>query len=160
MKLFSLRTIAPLLFTLVLACMPLLVLAQAPGGPQLGGASEVQIGGGSGIQIGGGLGPQLGGGASDRYELKNPLKVTSFCALLKLVLDALMIIGLPVAVVFLIITGFRYILAMGNPGAIKNANQSLMYTVIGIAIFLGAWTIANIIKVTLQSLGVSGFGSC
>ncbi len=93
-------------------------------------------------------------------SVDNPLAVSNFCDLLRIVLQALLILGLPVAVVFLVLAGLRYITAYGNPGSIGKANENLMWTVIGVAIFLGAWTIAQIIKATLVSLGVSGFGSC
>ena len=92
--------------------------------------------------------------------LENPLQVSSFCDLLKVVLSALIIIGLPVAVVFLVLVGFKFIIAQGDTGKLEKARENLLHTVIGIAIFLGAWTIAEVIKSTLQALGVSGFGSC
>src|SRR3989338_398202 len=93
-------------------------------------------------------------------SVQNPLAVSSFCDLLKIVLQALLILGLPVAVIFLVLAGFQYITAYGNQGQLTKAHDNLLWTVIGIAIFLGAWTIAQIIKATLVSLGVSGFGSC
>ena len=92
--------------------------------------------------------------------LENPLQVSNFCDLLKVVLNALIIIGLPVAVVFLVLVGFQFIIAQDNAGRLGTAAKNLRNTVIGIAIFLGAWTIAEVIKATLQALGVTGFGSC
>ena len=93
-------------------------------------------------------------------SVQNPLAVSSFCDLLKIVLQALLILGLPVAVIFLVLAGFQYITAYGNEGKLTKAHENIKWTVIGVAIFLGAWTIAQIIKATLVSLGVSGFGSC
>ena len=93
-------------------------------------------------------------------SLQNPLKVTNFCDLLKVVLQAILIIGMPVAVVFLVIVGFKFILAQGKPEAIGIAQKNLLHTVIGIAIFLGAWTIAKVIAATMAALGVPGLGSC
>lgn len=98
--------------------------------------------------------------AGGRCTVENPLKVSNFCDLLRVVLNALIIIGLPVAVVFLVLVGFKFITAQGNSTKVGDARRSLLYTVIGIAIFLGAWTIAEIIRATLQALGVPGFGSC
>ena len=93
-------------------------------------------------------------------SVQNPLAVSSFCDLLKIVLQALLILGLPIAVIFLVLAGFQYITAYGDTTKLGKAHVNLQWTVIGIAIFLGAWTIAQIIKATLVSLGVSGFGSC
>jgi hypothetical protein len=99
-------------------------------------------------------------GPVGKSELMNPLKVTNFCQLIKIVLDAILIIGMPIAVVFLVLVGFKFILAQGNPEKIHDAQKNFLNTVIGIAIFLGAWTIAKIIAATLQGLGVSAVNEC
>ena len=128
------KTFAPVLLTLVLLCVPLVSLAITT--------------------------PVVGSCPGNAGCLENPLQVSSFCDLLKIVLQALIIIGLPVAVVFLVLVGFQFILARGSDTGLSKAKSNLLHTVIGIAIFLGAWTIAEIIKSTLEALGVSGFGSC
>lgn len=71
-----------------------------------------------------------------------------------------MVIGLPVAVVFLVYVGFKFVAAQGNAEKIKEARRNLLNTIIGIAIFLGAWTIATVIANTMAQLGVTGFSSC
>lgn len=164
MKRFSIRNIAPVVLTGVLLFMPLVVLGQ---GYQTNGptGSDYQTNGPTGSSFpgtptpntNGSVTPSCNGGAC---SVQNPLAVSNFCDLLKIVLQALLILGLPVAVIFLVLAGLRYIIAYGKPEAITLANKNLMYTVIGVAVFLGAWTIAQIIKATLVSLGVGGFGSC
>lgn len=151
----TLKLFAPALLTLALMCVPLAVSAVTNSVP---GGFDNSVPGGFNNSVSGGAGNETCAGGVCSVE--NPLKVSNFCDLLRLVLNALIIIGLPVAVVFLILVGFQYILAQGKPADIGKAHQNLLYTVIGIAIFLGAWTIAEIIKATLQALGVSGFGSC
>lgn len=140
---FYIKNLAPLLFTLVIVCLPLVVIAAEntfPGGYQSA--------------------PNTVSGGQNAGRLDNPLKVTNFCDLLKIVLQAILIIGMPIAVVFLVIVGFKFILAQGNPEAIKTAQKNFLHTVIGIAIFLGAWTIAKVIATTMAALGVPGLGSC
>ena len=151
---FYIKNLAPLLFTLVIVCLPLVSLA----------AVETSSGGGNfGIPTapGGGVTgiPSVSNNSSS-FDVQNPLKVTNFCDLLKIVLQAILIIGMPVAVVFLVIVGFKFILAQGNPEKIKEAQKNFLHTVIGIAIFLGAWTIAKVIAATMTALGVPGLGSC
>ncbi len=92
--------------------------------------------------------------------LQNPLAVSNFCDLIKIVLQAILMIGMPIAVVFLVIVGFKFIMAQGKPEAIEKAKENLLHTVIGIAVFLGAWAIAKIIASTLAGLGVSAVNQC
>ncbi len=146
MKLY-IKNLAPLLFTLVLIFLPLVGLAaqfgsSAPGGATFDSSSPTPICNGSACSV------------------QNPLRVTNFCDLLKVVLQAILLIGMPVAVVFLVLVGFKFILAQGKPEAIGVAQKNFLHTVIGIAIFLGAWTIAKVIAATMAALGVPGLGSC
>ena len=139
---FYIKNLAPLLFTLAIVFLPLVGIAaemtNTVGDPITNRISS----------------------SPTQTSLQNPLKVTNFCDLLKVVLQAILIIGMPVAVVFLVIVGFKFILAQGNPEKIKEAQKNFLNTVIGIAIFLGAWTIAKVIAATMAALGVPGLGSC
>lgn len=87
------------------------------------------------------------------FSVQNPLKATSFAGLVKGLLDALIIIGIPVAVLFIVFAGFKFVTALGNPEKLTIAKKNLLYTVIGIAIFLGAWLIAQVIFNTVTRLG-------
>lgn len=142
-KLFNtFRLIAPILFTAVFVVMPLFTLAQAP-------TNVIQPAPTNVIQQ-----------SNSNFSIQNPLKVDSFCKLVEIILQALMVIGLPVAVLFLVWVGFKFILAQGDPGKLTDARRNLFNTVIGIAIFLGAWTIAIVLSNTMKALGVTGFNQC
>lgn len=160
MKTFSIRNLAPLVMTFALICLPLVAVGQALDNSVPGGFDN-SVPGGFNNQTPSAnttsVTPKCNGGTC---SIDNPLKVTNFCDLLKVVLQALLILGLPVAVIFLVLAGLRFIVARGRDAELIKAKDNLMYTIIGVAIFLGAWTIAQIIKSTLTSLGVSGFGSC
>lgn len=125
----SIRAIAPLLFTLVVVCLPLVV-----------SAVTTPVG--------------------QPATIENPLKVGNFCQLIKLVLQAILVIGVPIAVVFLVIVGFKFIIARGNPAELEKAKADFLHTVIGIAIFIGAWAIAKLIAATLVALGASDVNQC
>jgi hypothetical protein len=176
MKSFSIRNLAPLAVTAALVCMPLVALAVTSIDGVGGAPTSIDGSGGVPGNVNGSGGtpqpapsyptptPNVSGGTPNcnggPCSVRNPLKVTNFCDLLKIVLQAMLIIGLPVAVIFLVLAGLQFITAYGNSTKITDARKNLQWTVIGVAIFLGAWTIAQIIKATLVSLGVGGFGSC
>ncbi len=145
MRTFSLKTYAPLLLTAVILLMPLVGLAQFDQG-----TTQVQRDQGT---------TQVQNQSAGKLE--NPLKnANNFCDLIKIVLQAILVIGLPIAVVFLVYVGFKFITAQGNPEKIKEAQKNFLNTAIGIAIFLGAWTIAQVIAATLRGLGASGVNEC
>ena len=124
--------------------------------------SMAEIGGSAGGGVGGGAGGGIGGGSSDTVKLANPLgeETTTFCALIKKVLDAAFILGLPIAVLFIVLAGFRFVLARGNPEKLKVARNNLLYVIIGIAIFFGAWLLARVIADTITTLGGENIEAC
>lgn len=75
---------------------------------------------------------------------------TTLCGLLTGILNAVLIIGAPIAVVFVIIAGTKYVVALGKPDAIRQANKNLMWTLFGIAIFFGALVITKVIFTTVS----------
>lgn len=88
--------------------------------------------------------------------LLNPLGVDSFSGLVDKILNAAILIGIPIAVLFIVLAGFKFVFAQGNPEALKKARRNFLNTIIGIAIFVGASLIATVIIKTLTELGVKG----
>lgn len=85
-------------------------------------------------------------------QVVNPLGVTSICGLIKALLGAAVAIGIPIAVLFIVWAGLKFVLARGNAEELSQARQNFLYTVIGIAIFLGAWLLSMVIVNTVNSL--------
>jgi hypothetical protein len=83
----------------------------------------------------------------------NPLSVDTICQALKLFLSALLALAVPVAVLFLVYAGFLFVWARGSKDGLVHARRNFFYTVIGIAIFMGAWVLGQIIANTLNQLG-------
>jgi len=112
-------------------------------------ADVTSSGGFTGVTSTGG---STGGGSG---TVTNPLGngINTFCGLIKAILGAVIEIGIPIAVLFIVFAGFKFVLAMGNPTKLQDARKNLMYTLIGIGIFLGAWLIAVVIANTVNSLG-------
>jgi len=91
----------------------------------------------------------LNGGST----LQNPLKdISSFGDLIAAILDIVVKIGMPIAVLFIIYSGFLFVTAQGSEEKLKKAKTSLLYTVLGTAILLGASVLANAIGSTIESL--------
>ncbi|HQF41020.1 MAG TPA: hypothetical protein PLY95_01210 [Candidatus Paceibacterota bacterium] len=84
----------------------------------------------------------------------NPLKdgIDSLPGLLKLVLDIMVQIGTTVIIIMIIYAGFLYTTAMGNQSKLDKAHKVIQGVLIGSAIILGAFVIAQVIKDTADDL--------
>jgi hypothetical protein len=80
------------------------------------------------------------------YSLKNPLAFDSLQDFIVAILNVIVIIATPIVVIFIVLAGFKYVTAQGNPGKIQEATKALTYAVIGGVLILGAVAIAEIIK--------------
>ncbi|MFA6552048.1 MAG: pilin [Candidatus Paceibacterota bacterium] len=91
--------------------------------------------------------------------LPNPLSENCLTALISKLLVLVTYIGGIVAVFFIIYAGFLFVMAQGNEEGLKKAKNTLLYTVIGVAIILGANAIQIMLTGTLTSLGVTNVPS-
>lgn len=87
------------------------------------------------------------------YQVPNPLAAQSFCGLVKNLLQAALAIGIPIAVLFIVYAGFKFVMAQGNSTKLQDARNNFMWTVVGIGIFLGAWLLASVVANTVNALG-------
>lgn len=95
------------------------------------------------------------------YAVTNPLgNNATFCSLIKQVINAAMIIGVPIAILLVVYAGFKFVMAQGNTENLAKARTNFFYTIIGILIFFGAGLIADVLIGTLQAVGVQGVSSC
>lgn len=84
-------------------------------------------------------------------SLNNPTVFTSTTDLFVAVLNILMIISTPIVVFFIILAGFKYVTARGNPQQIEEASKALLYGVIGGVVILASTAILAIIKNLVSS---------
>ncbi len=102
-----------------------------------------------------------GAGAPNVGTLNNPLKFSSVCGFFKQLFNAVIMLGVPVATLFIVWAGFKFVLARGNAEALKVARKNAAYVAIGIAVFLGAWFLSQIIAATIKAVAPSvGLSSC
>ncbi len=92
--------------------------------------------------------------ATDGGYLKvlNPLKKDNLVDLVFLLADIALQIGAVVAVLCIIYTGFKFVMARGSDTEIKEARELFFWNVVGIAVLFGAKVIADIIQATIESL--------
>ncbi len=85
-------------------------------------------------------------------QLNNPIKSDSIVELVEAILGGVVKIGTPIITLAIIYCGFLFVVAQGKPEKITKAREALLYTLIGTAILLGAYSIALLISSTVQAL--------
>jgi hypothetical protein len=155
-----------LLFFVVFAT-PALAGPYFPPTTSSGSGANTQSGTGVGTQSGSGFGTQSGSGQNVTtggkvVTLDNPLGAgnNSVCKLVVGLLKAALVIGIPIAILFIVWAGLQFVLAQGKPDKLTKARENFLNVIIGIAIFVGSSLIASVIVNTLQQLGVQGINSC
>lgn len=84
----------------------------------------------------------------------NPLKkeLSSVSDFAPALIKAAIFIIFPIAVVFIVYSGFLFVAAQGKPDEISKAKSNFMWTVIGVALLLGAGVLATLISNTITPL--------
>lgn len=94
------------------------------------------------------------GGDSSGGGLTNPLNnIDSLPKFMEVILGAVVQIGTIILTLAIVYVGFLFVQAQGNEEKIKAARSSLMWTVIGGLVLLGASTIGKVIESTVGALG-------
>lgn len=91
-------------------------------------------------------------------KLCNPLKAQSIQQLVSDILDIVVALGVPLVIFFIIYTGFLFATARGSVDVLDRAKKSLLYTLIGGLILLGAQGLSKVICTTVDQ--VSGQSTC
>ena len=83
----------------------------------------------------------------------NPLgSVDNLWQLLINIFAALLEIALPVAVLMLVYSGYLFVTAMGSESQVRNAQENLKNTLIGIAVLLGARALVDLVRQTIEGI--------
>lgn len=89
---------------------------------------------------------------SSPSSFPNPIKYSTFMDFVQAILQVVLKIGIPVAAMFIIYSGFLFVKAQGNESELTKAKSAFTYAVIGTAILLGSWLLAEGIGSTIESL--------
>lgn len=130
-------------------CMPVFVVAEESMG---GGNGNVGTGSGS---MGGGNG-NTGSTNSNtiKWGITNPLSIGSdIPSIITAVLNNIVMPLASVLVVLAILySGFKFVIAQGNPKEIQEARQGLVWVLIGTLVLLGAVGISKALQATVNSI--------
>jgi hypothetical protein len=87
-------------------------------------------------------------------KIINPIpSITSIPDLIQKILEGLLKIGLPVVALAVVYCGFLFVFARGNTEKLTKAKDALLWTLVGAAVLLGSWAIAQMISATVTGLG-------
>lgn len=84
--------------------------------------------------------------------IDNPINVNTLREFVGKILEVVVYVGLPLLVVAVVYVGFLFVAARGSETKLTEAKQALLAVVIGAAIVLGAFVIAEAIDNTITSL--------
>jgi hypothetical protein len=99
-----------------------------------------------------GIIPAVAFGAVSSVTLPNPTKVPTLYDFVREILTIVVKIGIPIATIFIIWSGFLFLTAQGDETQLKKAKQSFVWACVGTAVLLGAWLLATAIKSTIDQL--------
>ncbi len=97
-------------------------------------------------------------GGAESVPLENPAKYKDVCELVGAILTIIAELAAVVGVIFIIWSGFLFVMAQGNVTKIEAAKRTFYTTIIGMAIILGASVITRIIFKTVQSVTAADGG--
>lgn len=93
-----------------------------------------------------GIGGTTGGGTPINLKDISPIKETDFVKLLQGIVGWLIAVAVPIAALMILIGGYQIMFAGGDPEKINTGKKTILYTVVGFAIILLAWSFIAVIK--------------
>ena len=84
----------------------------------------------------------------------NPLGAITLYDFLYNILNAVVFIVFPFIVLMIVYTGFLFVAAQGNSEKLSKARSSLVWTVVGALVVLGAKALAMAIEATVEDIAV------
>ena len=80
------------------------------------------------------------------YSIYTRLDCDTIPACIELLVNAAVKLALPIAVIFIIWSGFLFVWARGSEESVKKARATLTWSIIGLAVTIAAWTLAVAFK--------------
>ena len=64
---------------------------------------------------------------------------------LKAIVNTILAVGGAIAVLIIVLAGFRYIISQGNPSELTTARNAILYASIGLVVIIAAFAIVNFV---------------
>ena len=89
-----------------------------------------------------------------KIGITNPLGagITDIPSFITAILNIVLVVGVPIVTLAIIYCGFLFVKAQGNPAELEKAKKTLVYTLIGAALLLGSFVIAQAIQGTVEEI--------
>ncbi|MFA6158264.1 MAG: hypothetical protein WC763_01400 [Candidatus Paceibacterota bacterium] len=89
---------------------------------------------------------------SASVKLENPLgdKVKTIPDFFYLVINFVYSLSYAVIALFLIISGFKFVIAQGKPDALEDAKKTFKYTIVGAILLIGANVITEVVRTVIN----------
>jgi hypothetical protein len=87
--------------------------------------------------------------------IKNPLSAefgSDIPHFITSIVNFVLLIGIPIIALAIIYSGFLFVMAQGNAEKLSKAKKTLLYTLIGAALLLGAFVVAHAIEGTVDAV--------
>lgn len=78
-------------------------------------------------------------------QITNPLKAENIPELIQNIATFVRNIGLPIAIIFIVYSGFLFVSAKGNEKRLESAKETFKWSVVGAALIVGADFLATAI---------------
>ena len=88
----------------------------------------------------------------------NPITLTDVTSIINTIANFLIVVGVIIAVIFIIIGGIKYMAAGGNAEAEKAARKSILNGLIGAAIVLGVGILLSTAQYLIQNISQGTLG--
>lgn len=89
-------------------------------------------------------------------KLCNPTRFADLNAFLLAVVEVVVQYGLLLIVFFLVLAGFKFVVAQGNPEKISDARKMLVWVVVGAFVLLGVYVIRAAVCGTIDAINPPG----
>ncbi|MCI5051049.1 MAG: TrbC/VirB2 family protein [Candidatus Pacebacteria bacterium] len=98
---------------------------------------------------------EAGGESGSSVQLQNPLaggNINDIPSLVESLLGIVLVVGVPLIALAIIYAGYKFVTAQGNPDKLEEAKKTFVWIVVGAAILLSAYAIAQGIKATILDI--------
>lgn len=91
---------------------------------------------------------------TDKFALKSPLdpSLSTIPGFISAALRVLVVVSLPIISLYVVISGFMFVLARGNSSQLEKAKKNFLYVMLGALLILGASVLSSLLGATVSDV--------